>query len=55
MVTDSEILFLGNGLIQKHLLKFVARHVTARQAAATQYWDQAVAYKSIIEPKSGSP
>lgn len=32
MVTDSESLFLDNGLIRKHLLEFVARCVTARQA-----------------------
>ena len=55
MVTDRESLFLDNGLIRKHLLEFVARHVTARQGAATQYRDQAVVYKSIIEQKSGSP
>lgn len=55
MVTDSESPFLDNGLIRKHLLEFVAQHVTARQAAATQYRDQAMAYKSINEQKSGPP
>jgi len=55
MVTDSVSLFLDNGLIRKHLLEFVARHFTPRQAATIQYRDQAVGYKSIIEQKSGSP
>ena len=51
MVTDSESLFLDNGLIRKHLLEFLARHVTATQGAATQDRDQAVAYKSIRTEK----